>query len=280
MPNWHYSEKLIIFFRDKQALDDWREQTKMMRQQKQRLAAIKGSTPGELTVHFTELGWLWLDKMTFILALDTNSQPEVPSPNSASGTVFEMAPAYPNDFSFLPLALGIWIHLPWGDWPWAKSLKSKISTWWMAIFGAVFSVQIVDPYNISCNYSGFVLQLRWRRLMEPKSLPRRRKRCGFLTFIEFISKLKATPFHSFKIKCFASTLWRWLIFIHTMRTNRCRGGSGGRGPGSPASRLFLEQTEAQRAEKIFWDLGPPSLISGSGWHPSPLIWRSGSVTAV
>ena len=107
MPNWHYSEKLIIFFRDKQALDDWREQTKMMRQQKQRLAAIKGSTPGELTVHFTELGWLWLDKMTFILALDTNSHPEVPSPNSASGTVFEMAPAYPNDFSFLPLALGI-----------------------------------------------------------------------------------------------------------------------------------------------------------------------------
>ena len=77
----------------------------MMRQQKQRLAAIKGSTPGELTVHFSELGWLWLHKMTFILALDTNSHPEVPSPNSASGTVFEMAPAYPNDFPFLPLAL-------------------------------------------------------------------------------------------------------------------------------------------------------------------------------
>ena len=162
----------------------------------------------------------------------------------------------------------------------SKVFKSKISAWWMAILGAVFSVHIVDPYNISCNYSGFVLQLRWRRLMEPKSLPRRRKRCGFLTFIEFILKLKATPFHSFKIKCFASTLWSWLIFIHTMRTNRCSGGSGGRGPGSPASRLFLEQTEARRAEKIFWDLGPPSLISGSGWHPSPLIWRSGSVTAV
>ena len=51
----------------------------MMRQQKQRLAAIKGSTPGELTVHFSELGWLWLDKMTFILALDTNSHSEVPA---------------------------------------------------------------------------------------------------------------------------------------------------------------------------------------------------------
>ena len=72
-------------------LDDWREQTKMMRQQKQRLAAIKGSTPGELTVHFSELRWLCLDKMTFILTLDTASQPEVPNPNLASGTVFEMA---------------------------------------------------------------------------------------------------------------------------------------------------------------------------------------------
>ena len=61
----------------------------MMRQQKQRLAAIKGSTPGELTLHFSELGWLWLDKMTFILALDTTSQPEGPKPNSASGNAFE-----------------------------------------------------------------------------------------------------------------------------------------------------------------------------------------------
>ncbi|XP_073239430.1 leucine-rich repeat-containing protein 27-like isoform X2 [Porites lutea] len=34
--------------KDKQALDDWREQTKMMRQQKQRLAAIKGSIPVEV----------------------------------------------------------------------------------------------------------------------------------------------------------------------------------------------------------------------------------------
>ena len=95
----------------------------------------------------------------------------------------------------------------------SKVFKSKISTWWMAIFGAVFWVHIVDPYNTSCNHSGFVLQLRWRRLMEPKNLLRRKKRCDFWTFIEFILKLKATPFHSFKIKCFASILWRWLIFI-------------------------------------------------------------------
>ena len=31
----------------------------------------------------------------------------------------------------------------------------------------------------------------------------------------------------------------------------------GRDPGSPASRLFLDQTEARRAEKIFLRPGPP-----------------------
>ena len=33
----------------------------------------------------------------------------------------------------------------------------------------------------------------------------------------------------------------------------------GRGPSSP---LFLDQTEAWRAEKIFWDTGPPLLSQG------------------
>ena len=140
----------------------------------------------------------------------------------------------------------------------------------MAIFGAVFWVHIVDPYNTSCNHSGFVLQLRWRRLMEPKNLLRRKKRCDFWTFIEFILKLKATPFHSFKIKCFASILWRWLIFIHTMRTNPCSGGSGGRDPGSPASRLFLDQTEARRAEKNFLRPAPPPPSQGLDDTPPPL----------
>ena len=45
------------------------------------------------------------------------------------------------------------------------------------------------------------------------------------------------------------------------------GGSGRSRGGHP---LFLDQTEARRAEKNFiWDR-PPSLISGSGWpslHP-------------
>ena len=35
-------------------------------------------------------------------------------------------------------------------------------------------------------------------------------------------------------------------------SGRPRGGAGG--PGPP---LFLDQTEAKRAEKIFWRLGPP-----------------------
>ena len=37
-----------LFDRDKQVLVDWREKTKIIRQQKQRLAAIEGVTPGEL----------------------------------------------------------------------------------------------------------------------------------------------------------------------------------------------------------------------------------------
>ena len=46
-------------------------------------------------------------------------------------------------------------------------------------------------------------------------------------------------------------------------------GSSGRSRGGHP--LFLDQTEARRAEKNFiWDRPPPSLISGSGWpslHP-------------
>ena len=48
------------------------------------------------------------------------------------------------------------------------------------------------------------------------------------------------------------------------------GGSrgGARGPSPP---LFLDQNEAQRAEKnFFWGRGPP-LISGSGWPPPPYL---------
>ena len=50
--------------------------------------------------------------------------------------------------------------------------------------------------------------------------------------------------------------------------------------GAPPPPLFLDETEARRAENIFFlNHPPPPLISGSGW-PAPLIWRSGSVTAL
>ena len=42
----------------------------------------------------------------------------------------------------------------------------------------------------------------------------------------------------------------------------------GKGAGEPVPPLFLDQTEAQRAEKGF--LRPLSLISGSEWPPPPL----------
>ena len=44
--------------------------------------------------------------------------------------------------------------------------------------------------------------------------------------------------------------------------------------------LFLDQTEAGRAEKKIFQTALPPLISGSGWLPRPLIWRSGSASAV
>ena len=50
---------------------------------------------------------------------------------------------------------------------------------------------------------------------------------------------------------------------------RCRGGP---------PLLFIGQTEAPRAEKIFLTPPPPPLISGSGWPGPSRIWRSGSAT--
>ena len=43
------------------------------------------------------------------------------------------------------------------------------------------------------------------------------------------------------------------------------GGSRGGAWGARVPLLFLDQTEAQRAEKIFFSGDHPSLISGSGW---------------
>ena len=48
-------------------------------------------------------------------------------------------------------------------------------------------------------------------------------------------------------------------------------------PPPPPPTLFLNQTEAQRAEKnYFWR--PPLIMSGSWWPGLPLIWRPGSAT--
>ena len=44
-------------------------------------------------------------------------------------------------------------------------------------------------------------------------------------------------------------------------------GSRGDARGAQALTLFLDQTEARRAAKMFFETTPP---------PSPFIWRSGS----
>ena len=58
----------------------------------------------------------------------------------------------------------------------------------------------------------------------------------------------------------------------------------GRGPGARRP-LFLDQTEARRAEKPFFWRPPPPLLQGCGWRPPPpppppppLISRSGSAS--
>ena len=48
------------------------------------------------------------------------------------------------------------------------------------------------------------------------------------------------------------------------------GGSRGGTRGGPAPPLFLDQTEARRAEKFFWETGPPSLCQGLDYWAPPL----------
>ena len=48
----------------------------------------------------------------------------------------------------------------------------------------------------------------------------------------------------------------------------------------PCSPLFLDKTEAQRAEKFFLGMALPSLSLGQDDHLPPLISRSGSSTAI
>ena len=62
----------------------------------------------------------------------------------------------------------------------------------------------------------------------------------------------------------------------TILSGGSRGGARGVRP-----PLFLDQTEARRAENNVGDRPPPPfhfLISGSGWPGSPLSWRSGFAT--
>ena len=55
----------------------------------------------------------------------------------------------------------------------------------------------------------------------------------------------------------------------------------GRGPGGPPFPLFLEQNEARRAEKIFFEDRPSPLPQSlDAPPPLPPIWRSRSATAV
>ena len=52
----------------------------------------------------------------------------------------------------------------------------------------------------------------------------------------------------------------------------------GEGPGGPAPPLCLDQTQAPRAEKFFWETAPP-LSKGLDNRAPRLISRSGSSTA-
>ena len=62
-------------------------------------------------------------------------------------------------------------------------------------------------------------------------------------------------------------------------TKQCQIQGRGLGPPNPHSApLFLVQTEAQMAEKSFFETGPP-FSQDLDDSPPPLIWRSGSATA-
>ena len=55
-----FENSLPFCCRDKKALDDWREKTKLLRQQKQRLSAVKGSSTGEAPNNFHQFVCLWI----------------------------------------------------------------------------------------------------------------------------------------------------------------------------------------------------------------------------
>ena len=52
-------------------------------------------------------------------------------------------------------------------------------------------------------------------------------------------------------------------------SDRSRGGAWGARPPPHPPPLFLDQTEAQRAEKNFWGRPGPPLSQGLNYHPPP-----------
>ena len=70
--------------------------------------------------------------------------------------------------------------------------------------------------------------------------------------------------------------WRVLLRGAHIQGSPCQWWIQGKAPGGPWPPLFLDQTEARRAEKIFFfsDRVPPYLRV---WMTAPLIWRSDDV---
>ena len=72
---------------------------------------------------------------------------------------------------------------------------------------------------------------------------------------------------------------RWAIAIPCKQSLHFSGGFRGGARGTRAPLLFLDQTEARRAEKSFLETSPLPLSKGLDDHPPPLISRSGYGTA-
>ena len=64
----------------------------------------------------------------------------------------------------------------------------------MAIFGAVSSVHIVDPYNISCNYSGFVFAVEVKAPYGTEKSAKEEEKVWFFNFYRIYLETKS---HSF-----------------------------------------------------------------------------------
>ena len=85
----------------------------------------------------------------------------------------------------------------------------------------------------------------------------------FLFFLPFYVALNELIIVQQVMEVKVLLMWyqRWSEYVDSV-------ADPGEGPGGPSLPLFLDQNEAQRAEKnFFWGRGP-LLISGSGW-PSP-----------